>query len=97
MNNVDSKKIKIINEYINNNFKENNYFQNISKLIDYLKTKEIKLNNDEVLSLINTNALFENSLNKIIVSNEINKLSDKNFVKSCLKSLRFLKVLKSRY
>ena len=95
MNNIDSKKLEIINEYINDNFKENNYFQNVSKLIDYLKTKKIKLNNDEMLSLINTNNLFTKSLNKIIISNEINKLSDKNFIKFCLKSLRFLKVLKS--
>lgn len=95
MNNIDSKKLEIINKYINDNFKENNYFQNISKLIDYLIVKKIKLNNDEMVSLINTNTLFENSLNEIILSNEINKLSDKNFVKSCLKSIRFLEVLRS--
>ena len=52
------QKIEIINEYINDNFKENNYSQNVIKLMKYLKNNQIKLNSDKILCLINTNTLY---------------------------------------
>lgn len=90
MNNIDFLKIEKITNYISNNFKDENNYQNNVNLLKFIKKENIVLNGEEMIYLINSNASFKLTIKELIESGKISKLNDVKFVKLAIKSIRFL-------
>ena len=90
MNNIDFLKIEKITNYISNNFKGENNYQNNVNLLKFIKKENIVLNSEEMIYLINSNDSFKLSIKELIESGELSKLNDVKFVTLAIKSIRFL-------
>lgn len=90
MNNIDFLKIEKITNYISNNFKDENNYQNNVNLLKFIKKENIVLNGEEMIYLINSNDSFKLSIKELIESGKISKLNDVKFVTLAIKSIRFL-------
>ena len=90
MNNIDFLKIEKITNYISNNFKGENNYQNNVNLLKFIKKENIVLNSEEMIYLINSNDSFKLSIKELIESGKLSKLNDVKFVTLAIKSIRFL-------
>lgn len=90
MNNIDSIKIEKLIDYININFKDGNDYQNILLFLEFINNKNIIINSEEMLCLINNCIVFRNALNYIVKNRKILKIEDKSCIPLAIKSINFI-------